>query len=121
MLNQRSKFSRLCVHCGGEFILHWGTSPQKFCSRKCRWKHCPQTQEQVFWSQVDKSGNCWLWTGSTTDKGYPRFKFQTRTVPAHRFALSLRLGRELLSTEIACHGCDNPTCVRVGDGHIFLG
>ena len=122
MPNHRSTVSRLCAHCGTAFFpFAWENSPQKFCGKACRWAHKDQTELEVFWSKVARSEGCWLWTGSTTTKGYGRFKYRKRVIPAHRCALSISLGRQLTKTEFACHGCDNPQCVRVGDGHIFLG
>jgi len=26
-----------------------------------------------FWSKVDKSGDCWIWTGARDGKGYERY------------------------------------------------
>lgn len=40
-----------------------------------------------FWSRVDTSGTCWLWTGATQTRGYGSFSLTRRTsVLAHRFA-----------------------------------
>lgn len=36
-----------------------------------------------FWSKVDKSGHCWLWTASCTPRGYGSFWFEGRLMPAH--------------------------------------
>lgn len=72
-----------------------------------------------FWAKVDKSGDCWLWTGKKGRKGYGRFTVGNREIGAHRFALQERLGRELQLDEFACHECDTPACVR-GD-HLFAG
>ena len=43
------------------------------------------TPEERFWAKVDKSGDCWLWTGAV-DKGtgYGRFWNGERTVLPHR-------------------------------------
>ncbi|GGH34102.1 HNH endonuclease [Microbacterium album] len=42
--------------------------------------------EARFWSKVDKSGDCWLWTAATT-YGYGRFAITKRQmIGAHRFA-----------------------------------
>lgn len=42
-----------------------------------------------FWAKVDKSGDCWLWTGAVSPRGYGRFWHEGKMVVAHRFAYSL--------------------------------
>lgn len=83
-----------------------------------------------FWAKVDKApghgprGECWVWTGHRDADGYGRLKGDgsgPMVERANRVALRLHLQRQLTEDEYACHGCDFPPCVRVGDGHIFLG
>lgn len=38
-----------------------------------------------FLEKVDKTGDCWLWTASTTPAGYGEFSYQCRNVYAHRW------------------------------------
>lgn len=38
-----------------------------------------------FWSFVDKTGPCWVWTGLLDNSGYGVFSFRGRSVKAHRF------------------------------------
>lgn len=74
-----------------------------------------------FWSKVDKSGPlsplhpelgpCWLWTGALSTKGYGQwFPFDGIHVPAHRFALILKLGRDLEREEVTRHRCHVRRC-----------
>lgn len=77
-----------------------------YCSPECRGSVDPER----FWARVDKSGDCWLWTGSLDPKGYGWVHVGTRMHHAHRIALQLHLGRPLEGW--ALHHCDNPTCVR---------
>ncbi len=65
---------------------------------------------------------CWYWTGSISKPdGYGRITWQhqgrTRTLSAHRFAL-LVSGVALGDCDVAEHECNEPLCVRVGDGHL---
>jgi hypothetical protein len=39
-----------------------------------------------FWSKVDKTDICWLWTDHLDSSGYGKFKVQGKMVPAHRWA-----------------------------------
>lgn len=74
-----------------------------------------------FWSKVDRSGECWLWTASLNNKGYGRLqvcedgiwkvKYATRT------AWLLATGK--WPTAFMCHKCDTPACVRFD--HLFEG
>jgi HNH endonuclease len=44
------------------------------------------TPQEIFWSKVEKTDNCWLWRGYVQPDGYPRFKFEGRPHNAHRLA-----------------------------------
>jgi ribosomal protein S14 len=64
-----------------------------------------------FMSKVDTSGECWLWTGATDDRGYgrhydPRHKATRR---AHQQMFEAIHG--YLPVEIL-HSCDTPGCVK---------
>lgn len=74
---------------------------------------------QRFWSKVAKGDGCWIWTGTLDKHGYGAFKVGGKMIGAHRFALIL--SGENIDGLFGCHGCDNPPCVRVGDGHVFVG
>ena len=70
------------------------------------------TQER-FWSKVNKTDNCWLWTASLTD-GYGAYwdKSLQRVRKASRVSLEWHLGRPLYPGMEACHGpCHNRACV----------
>lgn len=49
------------------------------------------TTEDRFWSKVDKSGDCWLWTGSRS-VGYGNLGIDGQTVLAHRYVYELEIG-----------------------------
>lgn len=64
-----------------------------------------------FWSKVDKTSGCWLWTAATDTDGYGRFRFEGRLVAAHRHALVLD-GQDITGREVDHYVCHNHACVR---------
>ena len=79
------------------------------------------TLRERFWSHVDKSGECWLWTARRNDKGYGSFGTRDKqTALAHRVAWALVRGpippRMLVLHSRACvsRACVRPDHLRLG-------
>lgn len=61
-----------------------------------------------FWSFVEKTDDCWRWTGAPTTFGYGKLKFKNAPLAAHRVAYELLVGPipEGMSLDHLCHTRD---------------
>lgn len=81
--------------------------------------------EARFWSKVNKTDSCWLWTGSRTGRRRMHGQFhlakidgRPRNIYPHRFSWMLAYG-SIPNTLQVLHRCDVGICVR--PEHLFLG
>lgn len=62
-----------------------------------------------FWSKVNRSGECWIFTGKTDRYGYGNMWIKGKWVGAHRISYTISKGSIL--KDLIMHHCDNPSCV----------
>lgn len=115
---------RVCVQCFKSFKippsrLKPGQSPGLFCSRMC--DNASRAERKVrpeikFWKYVNKTEDCWLWTGGQI-KGYGQISVPEKKY-SHRFSWEMHNG-SIPTDTCVLHRCDVPLCVR--PDHLFLG
>lgn len=75
----------------------------------------PSSRADRFWSKVNKTDGCWLWTAARLPKGYGRFAGTL----AHRWIYAHTHGVSLGRMDFVLHSCDTPACVNVD--HLRVG
>ena len=69
--------------------------------------------EERFFRQIEKSNNCWMWTGRAIGKGYGSIGLGgkgAKQILAHRLSYQIHKG-PIPDGMVVMHKCDNPRCV----------
>lgn len=67
-----------------------------------------------FWSHVEKTKGCWLWTGAQNGVGYGTFYVKGKHLQAHRYSYELhgnKIPKGMYIDHVLELGCTNTHCV----------
>ncbi len=64
-----------------------------------------------FEKYIDKSGECWLWTGTFSKNGYGQFWYEGKHIDSHRFSYLLANGELPTHPLVVRHKCKPKNCV----------
>lgn len=112
--------------CGGKTKICTKTDPKKNWVKgeplKYIYPHGRQTDLATrFWSKVDCSGECWIYTGPRRGGfGHGAFTIGDKTCAAHRIAWQLIKGPIPAGKQLN-HKCNNPPCCRIHPDHVYAG
>lgn len=73
----------------------------------------PKLTVEQFWARGVRQGECLIWAGALTPKGYGLVWWNGRSRRVHCIAWELTNSQPILDGRIICHNCpggDNPAC-----------
>lgn len=117
----RSREGKRCIRCSAPIPPGRNYRTKQYCSRPCyelSKRSTPEQIEAAFWAKVDKSGDCWLWTGYKQPDGYGQLRANGKFYNSHKFSYEMANGPIPKSLEVmhSCHvrHCVNPSHMRLG-------
>lgn len=115
----RKHHARTCPNCG---VVFTPSKERVCCSNACHVAYAKRYKMEnyaaIFWSYIDRSGDCWEWQGTHNEQGYGCFDLNKKRRASHRVAYELTHGT-IPDGLLVLHRCDNPPCCN--PDHLFLG
>lgn len=119
-MRPKSTMRRACVHCGAPFrVRAERAATHRYCSKPCHYADARLPLEVRFWRCVEKTDDCWLWTGPLQTSGYGRLTTDgNKREGAHRLSWQFHYGPIPTGFQVQ-HICNNRPCVR--PDHLTIG
>lgn len=86
------------------------TIPQAHAHYHTRLPRLREHEIKRFWTKVEKTPDCWLWTAGKDRDGYGQYWADRIPVRAHVYSFLLH-GGQIEAGKCVCHTCDNPSCI----------
>ncbi len=115
---QRIRIALSCTYCGVSYERRPSElqkSALPFCGSRCWYAYRRQYTRDHWWERVDKTGDCWLWTGAVTKFGHGKLAAGGKHggwTQTHRVAWEEASGQAVPEGMHVLHTCDVPNCVR---------
>lgn len=119
----KGTITRVCDGCGASFTTYaaWVKRGGRFCTMACR-SIVTVARDAYFTPKVDRSGDCWNWTGAIDADGYGHAwdPVEKRRIGAHQLAYVLASGAPIPVGGTVCHTCDNRACMRNDERGVYV-
>lgn len=114
-----------CTACGAAMVIslrRYRSGRGRYCTRACQFSYrtrlSRESAPQRLQDGLDRSGECWLWTGTRAPNGYGQISVENRHRYTHRLAYEQAIG-PIPDGKSVLHHCDVRHCCR--PDHLFLG
>jgi len=106
------------LRSSGRIFVPFSSEPHSSDSQPGERFMLTQKESDRFWSNVQFTDGCWIWTGNRDRCGYGVFYRHGKRPKTHRLAFEEFYGPVTGELRV-CHSCDNPPCVN--PEHFFIG
>lgn len=118
-----TRIHRTCEVCSKPFAARpsrIAVGKARFCSRACSFRSKYLDRPGRLWARVNKTEDCWDWTGGIDPNGYGCMTLASVLTRTHRLAWELATEAAIPSGKLIGHTCDRRICVRNDDFGVYI-